>query len=121
VPNTGEPPCGCNPDACYVDCSQRHICREQREQIDYWTAPRPPNGRPADQRLIAAIVELCDQFAVCGLEPPAAIMVASGQKKWIEAMLARSPGLLFEDAQAKGLQVWGVPIREMASTPSTPI
>src|ERR1700729_1446580 len=32
-----EPPCGIDPTDCYADCTQRHICRWQREQIDYWT------------------------------------------------------------------------------------
>jgi hypothetical protein len=30
------PPCECNPSNCYWDCFHRHICRWQREQIDYW-------------------------------------------------------------------------------------
>jgi hypothetical protein len=42
------PPCECDPSNCYIDCSQRHICRWQREQIDYWCGlarPGDPVGR----------------------------------------------------------------------------
>jgi hypothetical protein len=37
---TGEPPCELDPSTCYRDCSQRHVCQWQREQIDYWEARR---------------------------------------------------------------------------------
>lgn len=77
-------------------------------------APRPPKGRSADDRLIRAIVELNDQFAICGLQQPVAIMVAPGQAKWIQAMLANSPNLLFDDKRCGDLRVWGIPIREEA-------
>jgi hypothetical protein len=38
----------------------------------------PAQRAPADQRLIAAIVELDDPFAVCGLKRPIAILLAPG-------------------------------------------
>jgi hypothetical protein len=34
-------PCEGDPSTCYVDCSQRHVCRWHQEQIAYWMQPRP--------------------------------------------------------------------------------
>lgn len=77
--------------------------------------PSPPNGRPAHERLILAIEGLCDQFAVCGLQEPVAILVAPGQAKVIEAMVSKSQRMLFDDKRCGELRIWGIPIRE-AST-----
>ncbi len=77
--------------------------------------PPPPNGTPADMRIVGAVVELCNQFAVCGLDNPVAIVVKRGQRMWIEAMLARSSMTLVMDklALADGrTKVWGVEIKE---------
>lgn len=74
--------------------------------------PKPPNGMSADHRLFQAIIALSDQFAICGLEPPVAIIVKPGQAKSIQAMVTRSVHMLFEDARCGELRIWGIPIRE---------
>lgn len=79
-------------------------------------APKSPNGRPADERLIHAITSLCDQFAVCGLDQPLAIVVKTGQAKWIQAMVMKSEFMLVEDKRSTELRIWGVPIREDQSS-----
>lgn len=79
------------------------------------TAPKPPNGRPADQRLFEAITALSDQFAICGLAEPVAIIVKPGQAKWIQAMVMNSDHMLFEDARCGELRIWGIPIKEAES------
>lgn len=69
-------------------------------------------GSPPDQRIIGAIIDLVDQFSICGLEPPQAIVVAEGQATRIESMLRDSPQMLVEDKRCTELRIYNVPIRE---------
>jgi hypothetical protein len=76
---TAEPPCECIPSNCYLDCCERHICRWQREQIDYWTRFTCPfcgaishNLNDADQRYCArchvfvdVVIERRDRHGAC--------------------------------------------------------
>jgi len=63
------------------------------------TPQTTPSGHPVHARIIGAIQNLCDQFEVCGLEAPVAILVAKGQRGRIEAARRSSALMLVEDAR----------------------
>lgn len=69
-------------------------------------------GRPADVRIIDAVRNLVDQFGICGLKAPIAIVVAPGQKAALATAISESDLLLFEDVRAVETSVWGVKIVE---------
>lgn len=71
-----------------------------------------PRGRPADARIVGAISDLCDQFAVCGLKAPVAIVVAPGDRRRVEAIIAASGMLLVRDTATTDTTIWGVRIME---------
>lgn len=77
------------------------------------TTPQP-QGLPADARIIGAIQNLCDQFAICGLMAPVVIVLAPGERKRLESAVVGSPLMLVHDALSEGTFVWGVQIREEA-------
>ncbi len=76
------------------------------------TPQTTPRGHPVHARIIGAIQNLCDQFEVCGLEVPVAILVAEGQRGRIEAACRSSALMLVEDARCNNTCIWGVEIEE---------
>jgi hypothetical protein len=74
-------------------------------------------GARPDQRVVTAIANLQDQFAICGLHQPIAILVRPGDRQALGKIVRGSVSLLFEDvrmAEAGGLTIWGTAIREEA-------
>jgi hypothetical protein len=78
-------------------------------------ATRVIQGAPADSRVTTAVVNLMDQFSICGLDHPLSITVKKGELEKLKAVIRNSPHLLLMDNhnERQGTTtIWGVEIKE---------
>lgn len=70
------------------------------------------NGTPAHARIIAAVQNLQDQFGICGLKAPVAIVLSPGELPKLESAIMGSGMLLYQDTASPKTTIWGIEIKE---------